>query len=127
MDELTEKKALEDLREELHQHNYRYYVLDEPVISDSEFDQKMKALMALEERFPQWSDPNSPSVRVGGGLSPGFTTMAHGYRMYSLDNSYDLYCPLVHRYNQIQTLYINVALFSFLEEFLNNISQNQKI
>ena len=90
MDELTEKKALEDLREELHQHNYRYYVLDEPVISDFEFDQKMKALMALEERFPQWSDPNSPSVRVGGGLSPGFTTMAHGYRMYSLDNSYDL-------------------------------------
>lgn len=90
MDELTEKKALEDLREELHQHNYRYYVLDEPVISDFEFDQKMKALMALEERFPKWSDPNSPSVRVGGGLSPGFTTMAHGYRMYSLDNSYDL-------------------------------------
>jgi len=90
MDELTEKKRLEALREELHHHNHLYYVLDAPEISDFEFDQKMRELLTWEAKYPEWNDPNSPSVRVGGGLSQGFTSMTHRYRMYSLDNSYEL-------------------------------------
>lgn len=83
------QRKIEDLREELHQHNYNYYILDEPTISDYEFDQKLEELQLLEKQNPQFADPNSPTLRVGGGITKNFPTLQHRYRMYSLDNSYD--------------------------------------
>lgn len=85
-DPILEK--IQTLREELNQHNYDYYVLDTPTISDYEFDQKLKALQELEKQYPQYNDPNSPSVRVGGQITKNFSTVTHEFRMYSLDNSY---------------------------------------
>jgi DNA ligase (NAD+) len=82
------KERIEALREELHQHNYNYYVLDNATISDFEFDMKLKELEKLEEEFPEFSDPNSPTKRVGGQITKNFETVTHKNRMYSLDNSY---------------------------------------
>lgn len=76
------------LREELNQHNYNYYVLDNAMISDFEFDQKLKQLQALEDKHPEFFDPNSPTQRVGGMVTKNFPTVVHENRMYSLDNSY---------------------------------------
>src|SRR5690606_6738375 len=76
------------LREELNQHNYNYYVLDNPTISDFEFDQKLKQLQDLEVKHPEFFDENSPTQRVGGAITKNFETIQHEYRMYSLDNSY---------------------------------------
>ena len=76
------------LREELNQHNYNYYVLDKPVISDYEFDQKLKQLQDLESQYPDYFDENSPTQRVGGTITKNFQTVVHEQRMYSLDNSY---------------------------------------
>jgi DNA ligase (NAD+) len=76
------------LREELQQHNYNYYVLDAPVISDLEFDMKMKELQELEDKHPDFFDEDSPTQRVGGGITKNFTTVVHEHRMYSLDNAY---------------------------------------
>ena len=76
------------LREELNQHNYNYYVLDKPVISDYEFDQKLKQLQDLESQYPDYFDENSPTQRVGGSITKNFQTVVHEQRMYSLDNSY---------------------------------------
>lgn len=80
---------IEQLREELHQHNYNYYILDAPTISDFEFDKKLKELQDLEAQHPEFSDPNSPTQRVGGGITKNFPTVQHQFRLYSLDNSYD--------------------------------------
>ena len=85
---MNPEQQIKQLREELRDHNYRYYVLDEPVISDYEFDQKLKQLQELEAAHPQFFDPNSPSVRVGGEVTKNFNTVTHEFRMYSLDNSY---------------------------------------
>lgn len=82
------KKQIEQLRKELHQHNYNYYVLDNATISDYDFDMKLKELQALEKKHPEYYDPNSPSLRVGGAVTKNFMTVVHGQRMYSLDNSY---------------------------------------
>ena len=82
-------QRIEELREELHQHNYNYYVLDEPTISDFEFDAKLKELQELEAAHPEFYDPHSPTLRVGGELTKNFPTIQHQFRMYSLDNSYD--------------------------------------
>lgn len=82
------REAIESLREELNQHNYNYYVLDNPTISDYEFDQKLKELQQLEDAHPEFFDPNSPTQRVGGGITKNFPTIQHEQRMYSLDNSY---------------------------------------
>ena len=82
------KEKIQQLREELNQHNYNYYVLDNPTISDYEFDQKLKELQALEQAHPEFYDENSPTVRVGGTITKSFPTVVHEYRMYSLDNSY---------------------------------------
>jgi len=76
------------LREELNQHNYNYYVLDKPTISDLEFDLKLKQLQDLEHQYPEFFDENSPTQRVGGTITKNFKTVQHDYRMYSLDNSY---------------------------------------
>jgi DNA ligase (NAD+) len=86
--------TIQSLREELNQHNYNYYVLDNPTISDFEFDQKLKQLQELEAKHPEFFDENSPSQRVGGTITKNFATVVHENRMYSLDNSYskeDLY------------------------------------
>lgn len=82
------KQQIDALREELRDHNYRYYVLDTPSISDYEFDQKLKQLQALEKAHPEFYDPNSPTLRVGGEVTKHFETVRHAFRMYSLDNSY---------------------------------------
>ena len=81
-------KQIEDLREELRRCNYEYYILDMPTISDYEFDMKLKELQQLEADYPEYFDPNSPSQRVGGGVTKNFATVTHDSRMYSLDNSY---------------------------------------
>ncbi|MDC8106976.1 NAD-dependent DNA ligase LigA [Chryseobacterium sp. PTM-20240506] len=83
------QQKIEQLRKELHQHNENYYLLDEPTISDFEFDQLLKELQDLEAKHPEFYDANSPSVRVGGGITKVFPTIQHQFRMYSLDNSYD--------------------------------------
>lgn len=82
------KERIDSLREELHQHNYNYYVLDNATISDLEFDLKLKELERLEEDHPEFADPNSPTQRVGGQITKSFETVTHKNRMYSLDNSY---------------------------------------
>ena len=79
---------INQLREELRQHNYNYYVLDAATISDYEFDMKLKTLQELEEKHPEYYDPNSPTLRVGGEVTKNFETVVHEHRMYSLDNSY---------------------------------------
>lgn len=86
---MTIEERIQRLRKELHQYNYQYYILDEPTISDFEFDQKLKQLQDLEREHPQFADANSPTQRVGGGITKSFPTVQHDFRMYSLDNSYD--------------------------------------
>ena len=81
-------EKLNTLRAELREHNYNYYVLDNPTISDYNFDIKLKELQALEESHPEYFDKNSPTQRVGGEISKNFETSVHAFRMYSLDNSY---------------------------------------
>ncbi|WP_116789057.1 NAD-dependent DNA ligase LigA [Flavobacterium psychrotrophum] len=76
------------LRDELNQHNHNYYVLDAPSISDFDFDIKLKELQELEAKHPEYFDEDSPTQRVGGAITKNFNTIAHEYRMYSLDNSY---------------------------------------
>ena len=81
-------EQIQNLRKELNEHNYNYYVLDNPTISDYEFDQKLKELQLLENQHSEYYDANSPSVRVGGEITKNFPTVTHEFRMYSLDNSY---------------------------------------
>ena len=85
---MTKEQEINELRKELNQHNYRYYVLDKPTISDYDFDQKLKKLQELEQAHPEFFDANSPTQRVGGQVTKHFETVTHTYRMYSLDNSY---------------------------------------
>lgn len=86
---MTPQELIASLRQQLHEHNYLYYVKDAPVISDFEFDKLLEQLKQLEAAHPAYADPNSPSVRVGGAVTKNFTTVPHEYRMYSLDNSYN--------------------------------------
>ncbi|WP_207262264.1 NAD-dependent DNA ligase LigA [Desulfovibrio sp. Huiquan2017] len=78
------------LREKIDYHNHRYYVLDDPEISDQEFDTLFRELAALEAAYPELDDPNSPTRRVGGEPAEGFTPYEHALRLYSLDNAMDL-------------------------------------
>jgi DNA ligase (NAD+) len=82
------KNQIFTLREEIHHDNYLYYIKDSPVISDFDFDQKLKRLEFLENLYPELDDPNSPTKRVGGSVSKSFDTKKHSYPMYSLDNTY---------------------------------------
>ena len=84
----TKEEQILKLRNELNEHNYNYYVLDTPTISDLEFDTKLKELEALENQHPEFFDANSPTQRVGGDITKSFETIPHEHRMYSLDNSY---------------------------------------
>ena len=85
---MKEKEQIFKLREELSQHNHSYYVLDEPSITDFEFDVKLKQLQSLELNYPELYDASSPTLRVGGEVTKNFETIVHAQRMYSLDNSY---------------------------------------
>ncbi|CAD0000422.1 MULTISPECIES: NAD-dependent DNA ligase LigA [Flavobacterium] len=80
--------TIQTLRNELNQHNYNYYVLDDATISDYDFDLKLKELQDLENKHPEFFDEHSPTQRVGGTVTKNFKTIAHQFRMYSLDNSY---------------------------------------
>lgn len=79
---------IERLRSELHEHNHRYYTLDAPTVSDYDFDQLLKKLEQLELAHPEFFDPNSPSVRVGGEITKNFENVSHRYPMLSLGNTY---------------------------------------
>ncbi|MFP3835204.1 NAD-dependent DNA ligase LigA [Chryseobacterium sp. SIMBA_028] len=83
------QQKIEQLRKELHQHNENYYLLDTPTISDYDFDMLLEELQDLEAKHPEFYDENSPTMRVGGGITKVFPTIQHKFRMYSLDNSYD--------------------------------------
>lgn len=85
---MTEQDLIIALREELHRHNYNYYVLNAPEISDKEFDDKMRQLQYLEKLHPEMADPNSPTMRVGSDLSKDFKQVYHQYPMLSLGNTY---------------------------------------
>ena len=86
---MDEIKRIEQLRQELHQHNYRYYVLNQPTIGDQEFDFMMHELQDLEARHPEMADPNSPTQRVGSDLNEEFRQVEHKYPMLSLANTYN--------------------------------------
>ena len=103
------QNTIQNLREELNQHNHNYYVLDQPTISDLEFDVKLKQLQDLETQYPDFFDENSPTQRVGGTVTKNFATVTHDYRMYSLDNSYSKE-DLVEWENRIQKVLGNVSL-----------------
>jgi len=81
-------QRIEQLREEINRHNYLYYILSAPKISDFEFDQLLKELNDLEEKYPEFDDPNSPTKRVGSDLTGEFTQVKHKYQMLSLANTY---------------------------------------
>ncbi|WP_031515525.1 NAD-dependent DNA ligase LigA [Desulfofalx alkaliphila] len=83
------RAELDSLRREIEEHDYRYYVLDDPVIDDSQYDQLMKRLLQLEKEYPQLVTPDSPSQRVGGQVQEGFKPVRHLAPMLSLGNSFD--------------------------------------
>ena len=85
---MTVKEKIDQLRAELHQHNYNYYVLNAPEISDKEFDDLMRELQDLEKEHPEYQDDNSPTMRVGSDLNKNFTQVAHKYPMLSLGNTF---------------------------------------
>lgn len=87
---MNEEESILYLREQLHLHNHKYYVLNAPTISDMEFDKMMHELQALEERHPEMYDPNSPSQRVGSDLNDEFPTVVHRHPMLSLANTYSI-------------------------------------
>lgn len=82
------KEVIEDLRERLHRHNFEYYVQNNPTVSDLEFDKLLKQLIELETQYPEYYDPNSPSMRVGSDINKNFNQVQHQYPMLSLQNSY---------------------------------------
>ncbi len=88
MDKKQAKERIEQLRKELTEHNYRYYVLAQPTITDFEYDKLMEELNALEEKFPEFKDKNSPTQRIGSDINKEFTQVRHKYPMYSLSNTY---------------------------------------
>ena len=88
MDKEEAKERIKRLREEIEAHNYKYYVLAQPSISDFEYDNLMNELIRLEEQFPGLKDEHSPSQRVGSDINKEFSQVKHRYPMYSLDNTY---------------------------------------
>ncbi len=86
---MTEPERIHQLRRQLHEHNHRYYVENQPIMSDQEFDLMMHELEALEQRHPELADPNSPTCRVGSDLTKEFSQVKHRYPMLSLANTYN--------------------------------------
>src|SRR5215470_4531822 len=83
------QRRIDDLREKLRYHEYRYYVLDDPEITDAEFDRLMNELKAMEAAHPGLITPDSPTQRVGGKPREGFVKVQHSTQMLSLDNAYN--------------------------------------
>jgi len=83
------EKKIRELKEKINDHNYRYYVLDDPIISDYEYDQLFRNLQELEEKYPQWKTEDSPTQRVGAAPLPEFSEAVHKVPMLSLDNAFD--------------------------------------
>ena len=94
---MTEREEILELRKEIQIHNHKYYILDQPEISDYEFDLKLKRLEELERLHPELYDEYSPTVRVGGSVTKNFENKNHPNRMYSLDNAYS--------YEELETWY----------------------
>ena len=86
---MNDKERILALRKQLNEHNYKYYVLNEPDITDFEFDALMRQLQQLEALHPELADPNSPTQRVGSDLNQEFKQVAHRYPMLSLANTYN--------------------------------------
>ncbi len=86
---MNEQERITYLRQQLHEHNYKYYVLNSPSISDRQFDMLMHELQDLEARHPEMADPNSPTQRVGSDLNEKFQQVEHKYPMLSLANTYN--------------------------------------
>lgn len=84
----TPKEQIEQLRKQLHEHNYNYYILSQPEISDYEFDALMRQLIDLENKHPEYDDPNSPTRRVGSDINTSFRQVEHRFPMLSLQNTY---------------------------------------
>jgi DNA ligase (NAD+) len=82
------EEEIEDLRKKIREHDYKYYALSQPEISDREYDLLMRKLKELEDKHPEFRSDDSPTVRVSAGILTGFDTVAHGERMFSLDNTY---------------------------------------
>src|SRR5687768_18274811 len=80
----------QELSEQIEEARWRYYVLDDPTLSDADFDVRLRELEALEEQFPELRTPDSPTQKVGGAVSTDFTAVDHLQRMESLDNAFDL-------------------------------------
>lgn len=83
------KKRIEELRNELNDHNYRYYVLDQPVISDAEYDRLYQELVALEKKHPELITADSPTQRVGAAPAAGFQSVEHRIPLLSLNNAFN--------------------------------------
>jgi DNA ligase (NAD+) len=88
MDKTAARQRIEELKEELNRHNFKYYVENQPEISDQEFDRKMRELADLEAKYPEFADPDSPTMRVGSDLTQEFEQVQHKYPMLSLSNTY---------------------------------------
>ena len=86
---MEEQERILQLRKQLHEHNYKYYVLNTPEITDMEFDMLMRELQELEQRHPEMADANSPTQRVGSDISQDFIQVEHRYPMLSLANTYN--------------------------------------
>lgn len=82
------KKKIEALREQIRYHDYRYYVLSQPEVSDREYDELMRRLKEIEDKYPEFKSKDSPTVRVSGGILEGFQTVRHKQKMFSLGNTY---------------------------------------
>ena len=87
---MNEKERIEELRRLLHEYNVRYYIQNDPIISDQEFDALMSELQQLEQRHPELYDANSPTQRVGSDLNGNFKQVEHKYPMLSLSNTYKI-------------------------------------
>ena len=97
---MTEIERIDQLREELHRHNYNYYVLNAPEITDQEFDKLMRELQDLEEKHPEHRDENSPSMRVGSDINKNFMQVVHKYPMLSLKMCLD-FSGTYHRHSHV--------------------------
>src|ERR1022692_4705736 len=89
MTEAQAKKRIEDLSKQLEEHNYKYYVLSNPSISDYDFDMLLNELIMMEKEYPQFASPDSPTQRVGGQITKEFKSVKHKYPMMSLGNTYN--------------------------------------
>ncbi|MCX7927992.1 MAG: NAD-dependent DNA ligase LigA [Candidatus Omnitrophica bacterium] len=117
------KKEIEELRNQIREHDYRYYVLSQPVISDKEYDDLMRKLKELEERYPQYKSQDSPTQRISGGILEGFKTVQHRSPMLSLENAYN-YNQLKDWYERIRKVLSTSDIELVVEQKIDGVSAN---